>query len=183
MGAFCAIHCKDTIPKILNKYSQVRNCNATVQSQFLHSCFCERFIYSSDRSAYSAAGKQVGRTWEYIHIDRSQTHECGGNWDWGRTIPFLGTHKLKFLCSVFASPYPDVRGGAGRAAWAGAAVPTAPESPHWRTGGRGGGRAAPHCHPLPLWSSVRRYKYLRRPLLNYCPHRLTLEEIVASLET
>jgi hypothetical protein len=35
-------------------------------------------LYSSDRSAYSAAGKLVGRTWEYI--DRSQTHECG-NWD------------------------------------------------------------------------------------------------------
>ncbi len=28
---------------------------ARLQSQFLHSCFCERFIYSSDRSAYSAA--------------------------------------------------------------------------------------------------------------------------------
>ncbi len=26
------------------------------QFQFLHSCFCERFIHSHDRSAYSAAG-------------------------------------------------------------------------------------------------------------------------------
>ncbi len=29
------------------------------QSQFPHSCVCERFIYSHDRSAYSAAGKYV----------------------------------------------------------------------------------------------------------------------------
>jgi hypothetical protein len=29
------------------------------------------------------------------YIDRSQTNECG-NWDWGRAIPFLGTHKSKF---------------------------------------------------------------------------------------
>ncbi len=35
--------------------------------------------------------------WGYIF--RSQTHECG-NWDWGRTIPFLGIHKSKFFkCS------------------------------------------------------------------------------------
>jgi hypothetical protein len=46
-----------------------------LQSQFLHSCFCERFTYSPDRSAYSDAGKWVDRTWEYIN--RSQTHECG----------------------------------------------------------------------------------------------------------
>ncbi len=35
-----------------------------------------------------------------IHIDRSQTHEM---WKFGlrrRAIPFLGIHKLKFLCSV-----------------------------------------------------------------------------------
>ncbi len=35
-------------------------------------------------------------------INRSQTHECG-NWDWGRAIPFLGTHKLYFRCSVGSS--------------------------------------------------------------------------------
>jgi hypothetical protein len=39
---------------------------------------CERFIYSKDRCAYSAAGKYVYRTWEYIN--RSKTKECG-NWD------------------------------------------------------------------------------------------------------
>ncbi len=67
------------------------------QYQFPHSCVCERFIYSHDRSAYSAAGKYMDRTWEYINC--SQTHECG-NWDWGRAIPFLGIHKQDFRCSA-----------------------------------------------------------------------------------
>jgi hypothetical protein len=64
-----------------------RNGIAGPQSQFPHSCLCERFIYSHDRSAYSAAVKDVDRFWEYIK--RSQTHECG-NWD--RAIPFLEIH-------------------------------------------------------------------------------------------
>ena len=45
----------------------------------------------------SAAGKYVDRTWEYIN--RSQTHECG-NWDCGRSVPFLRIHKWDFRCSV-----------------------------------------------------------------------------------
>ncbi len=63
-----------------------REGTARSQSQLLHSCFCERFIYSRHRSAYSAAGKLVDRSWEYI--DGSQTHECG-NWDWGRANSFF----------------------------------------------------------------------------------------------
>ncbi len=74
-----------------------RKGTARPQSQFLHSCFCVRFIHSHNRSAYSPAGKYVDRLWEYIN--RSRTHECG-NLDWGRAVPFLGIHKLKFLCSV-----------------------------------------------------------------------------------
>ncbi len=34
---------------------------ARPQSQFSHSCVCERFMYSHDRSAYSAAGNMVRR--------------------------------------------------------------------------------------------------------------------------
>jgi hypothetical protein len=33
-----------------------RKGTARLQSQFIHACFCEQFIYFSDRSAYSAAG-------------------------------------------------------------------------------------------------------------------------------
>ncbi len=80
--AFSCMHCK------------WRACSV---SQFLHSCICERFIYSHDRSAYFAAAKYVERSWEYINF--SQTHECR-NWDWDRAIPFLGIQKGDFHCSV-----------------------------------------------------------------------------------
>ncbi len=70
---------------------------ARLQSQFPHSCFCEWFIYSHHLSAYSAVGKYVNRSWEYIN--RSQTHECG-NWGRGCAIPFLGIHKWGFSCGA-----------------------------------------------------------------------------------
>ncbi len=71
-----------------------RKGTAWPQSQFPHSCVCERDIYFQDRSAYSAAGKYVDRSQEYIN--RSPTHECR-NWDCGRAIPFLGIHKCFFI--------------------------------------------------------------------------------------
>jgi hypothetical protein len=51
------------------------------------------YLYSQDRSAFSAEGKYVDGSCEYVN--RSQTHECG-SWDWGRAIPFLGIHLLGF---------------------------------------------------------------------------------------
>jgi hypothetical protein len=62
---------------------------------------CERFIYSHNRSAYSAAGNMsTDPTWQYIiYINCSQT-QCG-NWDWGRAIPRKGIYKWNFLCSVW----------------------------------------------------------------------------------
>ncbi len=89
------VHCKDTIPKF--ETNNPRKRIAPPQSQFPHSYVCERFIYSHDRSAYSAAGKYVDQSWEYIN--RSQTHECV-NWDWRRAIPFLGIHTWDFRFSV-----------------------------------------------------------------------------------
>jgi hypothetical protein len=63
------------------------------QSQFLDSCVCERFIYSHDRSVYSAVGKYVDRSLEYIN--RSQTHECGTGLG---AISFqMGIHKWIFV--------------------------------------------------------------------------------------
>jgi hypothetical protein len=38
------------------------------------------FIYSNDRSAYSAAGKIFGMILGIYIVNHSQTHECG-NWD------------------------------------------------------------------------------------------------------
>ncbi len=70
-----------------------RKGTARLQSQILHSCFCERFIYSPDRSTYSAAGKQMDRTWEYIYGDRSQPYECE-NWAEG----------AQFLCWEYINP-------------------------------------------------------------------------------
>ncbi len=61
---------------------------ARPQSQFPHSCVCERFIYSNDH---------LDRSWEYKN--RSQTQDCG-NGDWGHATPFLGIHKWYFRCSA-----------------------------------------------------------------------------------
>ncbi len=72
------------------------------QSLFPH--LCEWFMYSHDRSAYSAAGKYVDPSWEYIN--RSQTRECG-NWNWGRANPLLGIHKwdlLQCIKTIFLNP-------------------------------------------------------------------------------
>jgi hypothetical protein len=44
----------------------------------IHLHVCDRFIYPHYRSAYSAVGKYVDRSWKYLN--HSQTHECG-NWD------------------------------------------------------------------------------------------------------
>ncbi len=66
-------------------------------SQFILSYICKRFIYFQVESAFSAAGKYVDRSLEYIN--RSQTHKCG-NWDWGRAIPRKGIHKRDFPWSA-----------------------------------------------------------------------------------
>ncbi len=71
-------------------------------SKILHSYIRERFIYFQDRSAYSAAGKYVNRSWQYINLSHTGTHK-GGSWDWGRAIPRKGIHKLDFHPKLFKS--------------------------------------------------------------------------------
>ncbi len=61
-------HCKDNTENSKQIFPEEELCN-----QFSHSCVCERFIYLHDRSAYSAAGKYVDRSWEYIIINHLQT--------------------------------------------------------------------------------------------------------------
>ncbi len=90
-------HCKNAIPKILNKYSQKRNCVASVPVPiFMFLCA----IYIFPRSVCLFFCRKIGGPIaEILYINRLQTHECG-NWDLGRAIPFLGIHKTKFLCSA-----------------------------------------------------------------------------------
>ncbi len=72
------IYCKDTIPKIRNKYSQERNCAGISLNFHIHVTVSDLYIPTIDLPIYSDAGKYVDRSWEYIN--HSKTHECG-NWD------------------------------------------------------------------------------------------------------
>ncbi len=63
----CETEFKSTLCRKFETYIP-RNETARLRSQFLHSCICERFIYSQDQSS-------ADRSWEYIN--RAQIHECG----------------------------------------------------------------------------------------------------------
>ncbi len=84
-------------------YSQKWNCY--FQNKIIMFCLpvptliCERFIYFQDRSAYSATGKYVYWSWEYINC--SQTHECG-NWDCLRPRPAQFPEK-KYINRIFVA--------------------------------------------------------------------------------
>jgi hypothetical protein len=59
------LHCKDTILKIFET-NIPRKGITRPQSQFPHSCVCDRFIYSHDRSAYLFCCRK--------YVDRSCIH-------------------------------------------------------------------------------------------------------------
>jgi hypothetical protein len=75
------------------------------QSQFPHLYVCEWFIYSHDRSAYSAAGKYVlDQSWEYIN--RSRRHECGWKLELRPRNPFSGNTEMGFLLQCAKKYWP-----------------------------------------------------------------------------
>jgi hypothetical protein len=61
---------------------------ARPQSQFQHSCVCERFMYSQNRSTYI--------------LEQNRQIDCG-NWDHGRAIPFLGIFVSNYWYWFFAA--------------------------------------------------------------------------------
>ncbi len=57
-------------------------------------------IYTFPGSVYLFyCSKICGPILRIYSIKHSQAHECR-NWDWGRPIPFLGIHRLDFLCCI-----------------------------------------------------------------------------------
>ncbi len=70
---------------------------ARPQSKFPHSCVCELFIYSQDRSTYFPAAEYADRSWEYIN--RSQTKECG---NWTEAVQFLYWEYLFRTFGIFS---------------------------------------------------------------------------------
>jgi hypothetical protein len=68
-GSHLCIPRNETVISKTELYSSV--------SQFLHSYICERSIYFQGQSAYSAAGKYVDRSWEYINGSQTQNVEIG----------------------------------------------------------------------------------------------------------
>ncbi len=94
-------HCKDKIPNFETNIP--RKGISGSQSQFPHSCVCERFIPRS--VSLFCWRKYVDRSWDYIN--RSQTDECW-NWGWGCTIPRKEIHEGDFLC-IAVSTTPAIK--------------------------------------------------------------------------
>jgi hypothetical protein len=81
---------------------------ARPQSQFPHSCVCERFIYSQDQSTYFPAAELADQSWKYINL--SQMYECRNretehyNSVLEMTVSFLGIHKWEPDIHIGFSP-------------------------------------------------------------------------------
>ncbi len=78
------------------------------QSQFPHSCVCERFIYTQDQSTYIPAAEYSNLSWKYLNL--SQIYECR-NWETEHyysvletTVSFLGIQKWEPYIYIGFSP-------------------------------------------------------------------------------
>jgi hypothetical protein len=74
-----------------------RKGTARPQSQFAHSCVCERFIYFHDRPTYFPA---ADRSWEYTNC--SQIHECrtGNEAAQFNILEYFFEFSVQCVCSV-----------------------------------------------------------------------------------
>jgi hypothetical protein len=72
-----------------------RKGTARPQSQFPHSCVCERFIYTPTIGTPIFLQQNTQTYQGNIYINRTQKHECR-NWDYGRAVPFLGIYVSNF---------------------------------------------------------------------------------------
>jgi hypothetical protein len=91
-----SMHCKDTIPKIQNKYFPEKKLRVSVP---ISTFICLWAIYIFPQLVCLFCCRKICGPILGIY-NRSQTLECG-NWDWGGAIPFLRKHKWDFRCNVF----------------------------------------------------------------------------------
>jgi len=72
---------------------------ARPQSQFPHSCVCERFIYSQDQCTYFPAAEWADRSWEYIN--RYCVYAVPIQWYYFQADPIWPDGPFKNMSSIF----------------------------------------------------------------------------------
>jgi hypothetical protein len=95
---FHYLHCKCTVSKIRNKFSQKWNCAASISIFTLMYLWALQDVFPwSVRKSTIQQNRRTSFSWEYITC--SQIHECR-NWVKAAQFHFLGTFVLNFCCSV-----------------------------------------------------------------------------------